>query len=127
MTQKQAQAMRLANRRGFTLLELMVATAILLITILGLLTVFLNCLFLNESNANTVTAVNDAQYVLEQIKALGYDDIDTYVPPVLTNLSGESVSVSRTYGTNIVEVGINVSWNERQRNRSFQLSTKIAR
>lgn len=119
--------MRLANRRGFTLLELMVATAILLITILGLLTVFLNCLFLNESNANTVTAVNDAQYVLEQIKALGYDDIDTYVPPVLTNLSGESVSVSRTYGTNIVEVGINVSWNERQRARSFQLSTKIAR
>lgn len=115
--------------KGFTLSELMIAAAIMLIAILGLLTVFINSIVLNESNANLVMAVNDAQYVLEQIKALAYDDIDSYNPlnftinndNIVPELSVQNIS------TALKNVTITISWTERQRPRSVQLSTHIAR
>lgn len=112
--------------KGFTLSELMIAAAILLIAVLGLLAAFINCMLLNESNNNLVTAVNDAQYILEQLKGLSYSEIAAYTPPVLNNLSNETISLSRSIGTRIAEVTVGVSWTERQRSRNFQLSTRIA-
>ena len=121
-------AMMKLSGKGFTLLELVVSTGILLIVISGLLVSFISCLLMNESNNNLVTAVNDAQYVLEQIKGLTYNDIDNYTPPIFTNLNNETIpqpSVVETGG--IKQVTVNVSWTERQRNRTFSLSTRIAR
>jgi len=117
----------LVKNRGFTLLELMIASAILLVSILALLTVFINCSLLNEGNNNFVTAVNDAQFVLEQIKCLAYADIGTFVPPTLNNLKSEAITLTRSIGAKVAEVTVNVNWVERQRNKSFQLSTRIAR
>ncbi len=114
---------------GFTLAELLLAAAILLIAISASLAAFVNCLLLNESNNNRVIAANDAQYVLEQIKGVDYDDIDIYAHPEFTNLSNETVSVSGLT-TEIVsglkEIGVTISWTERGKNRSFTLSTRIA-
>ncbi len=115
-----------SHLKGFTLSELMIAAAILLIAVLGLLAAFINCMLLNESNNNLVTAVNDAQYILEQLKGLSYSEIAAYTPPVLNNLSNETISLSRSIGTRIAEVTVDVSWTERQRSRNFQLSTRIA-
>lgn len=117
-------------QRGFTLSELMIAASILLIAILGLLAVLINCTILNEANNNLVTAVNDAQYVLEQIKCLAYADIATYAPPELKQInSSETISLTRNYIdlNRLVEVTVDVDWVERQRNKNFQLSTRIAR
>lgn len=115
--------------KGFSLLELIVAVAIFLIVISGLLITFVYCIILNESNNNLVKAVNDAQYVLEQIKALAYDQIVTYTCPTFNNLNDENIALDPppSIGTQIAEVTVNVSWTERQRARSFQLSTRIAR
>lgn len=114
--------------KGFTLSELMLSAAILLIAILGLLTVFINCIFLNESNGNQITAVNDAQFVLEQIKSLSYADIPSYTPPELNNLNNETITVTRSYpSTRLTEVAVNVKWEERNREKNLQLSTCIAR
>lgn len=115
------------KNRGFTLPELLLAMAILLGAVLGLLTTFIYCVLLNESNNNLVVAANDAQYVLEQIKGLNYNDIDDYLPPTFNNLNNETVTLSRSIGSQIAEVTVDVNWTERQRQRSFQLTTRIAK
>lgn len=115
------------GRKGFTLLELMVAIAILVIAASGLLMALVSCMSLNESNSNLVVAANDARYVLEEIKGLAYDDIGSYSPPSFSNLDGESASVTVTdIDSRIKEVTVEVVWTERQRSRSFKLSTRIA-
>jgi len=113
---------------GFTLLELMLAMAILIVAILGLLAVLIHSILMNESNNNLVTAVNDAQYVLEQIKALAYVDIDDYSPPNFT-ISNENIAPNVTIqdiDTMRKNITVNITWTERQRSRSVQLSTRIA-
>jgi len=114
---------------GFTLLELLFTSLILLITISGLFFAFISCAFLNESNNDLVVAANDAQYVLEQVKALNFSSIDTYVPPVFTNLSGENIPALTVtnISSRVKQVTVNVNWTDRRRRqRSFSLSTRIA-
>jgi prepilin-type N-terminal cleavage/methylation domain-containing protein len=112
--------------RGFTLLELMVSVVILLMGIGGALLSFTYCFLLNESNNNLVTAVNDAQYVMEEIRQVAYANISNYTAPSFTNLNNESISLNRSLGTEIGEVTVNVNWEERQRQRSFSLSARFA-
>lgn len=117
--------------KGFTLLELMIAAAILLIAIVGLLFAFVNCILMNESNNNLVIAANDAQYVLEQIKARTYEDIDDFIntfnPSEFSNLNNEEITFpDTTIGASIATIIVNVRWTERQRERNFRLSTYVA-
>lgn len=113
--------------KALTLLELMIASAILLIAICGLLFSFVSCILMNESNNNLVIAANDAQYVLEQIKALPYDSISAYSAPEFNNLNNEEITLSRSVGSAIADITVNVNWSERNRNKSFSLSTRIAK
>jgi len=115
--------------KGFTLLELMIATVVLMIAIGGLLMAFTSCMLLSESNSNLTTAVNDAQYILEEIKGLDYANIDVYAasPPQFSNLDSEIITTAVTGTGTIKEITVNVAWVERQRNRNFQLSTRVAR
>jgi len=115
------------KRKGFTLLELMVAIVILLMGIGAGLMSYAYCFLLNEANSNLVVAVNDAQYVLEEIKRLSYDNISSYTPPSFTNLNNESVSLNMSLGGAIGEVTVNVDWEERQRARTFSLSARFAK
>ena len=117
--------------KGVTLLELMVAAAILVIVISGLLFTFINCMLMNESNNNLVIAVNDAQYLLEQVKGLAYANINN---STLANLHNETVLYNGTITagvteleTNLKEVTVNVTWTEKGRNRAFSLPTRVAR
>lgn len=111
---------------GFSLLELMMGVAILLISICSLLFALVFCLLLNESSNNLTTATNDAQYVLEQVKSLAYNDIPSYVPPTFNNLAGESITLNRTVQANITTVTVNVNWQERQNSKNLSLSTYFA-
>jgi prepilin-type N-terminal cleavage/methylation domain-containing protein len=117
---------RFINDKGFNLVELMIASGILLIVLSGLMVTFVYGILLNESNNNLVIATNDAQYVLEQIKGLAYSAISSYPAPTFYNLNNETITLSRSIGTRIAEVTVDVSWTERQRQRSFRLSTRIA-
>lgn len=115
-------------KKGVTLLELMVAAAILVMVISGLLITFISCMLMNEANNNLVIAVNDAQYAMEQIKGLAYDNIlSGYTAPSFTNLNNENITTaSRVIDSYLKEVTVNVTWTERGRNRLFSLSTRIA-
>ncbi|MDO8489659.1 MAG: prepilin-type N-terminal cleavage/methylation domain-containing protein [Candidatus Omnitrophota bacterium] len=115
------------NKKGFTLAELMVAVAITLLVIIGSILSFAQLMFLADSSVNLTTAVNDAQYVLEQLKGVTYGGISTYVVPVFNNLPGENVVLNRTVGANLANLTVNVSWQEKKQTKSFFLSTYIAR
>jgi len=119
-------------KRGFTLLELMFGVSVLLVAIIAVLSSFINCVFLSESSRNLATAANDAQYVLEQIKALDYDTrIATNFPSgyTLPTFTNEVVAFdpSPTIGSSISKITVKVSWTERQKSRSFSLATYFAK
>ncbi len=109
----------------------MFTSALLLISITALLYTFVNCIFLNASNKELLTAANDAQYVLEQIKSRAFSDIiGDYAPPNLANLQDESISVpaETSIGSSgrVKEVEVNVSWTDkRRRAREYVLTTRI--
>ena len=135
----QQKRIKMQNRRGFTLSELMVAAAILALTISALLYVFVSCLLMNEANSELITAASDAEYVMEQIKALPTSDfnaIDSYtVPAELTNpatgrqrLTNEHIDVNKGTGSNIRTITVTVTWSRRNGTPPpFQLVTQIAR
>ena len=133
----QQKRIKMQNRRGFTLSELMVAAAILVLTISALLYVFVSCLLMNEANSELITAASDAEYVLEQIKACAYIDIDSYtVPTELTNpltahLRNEQIPPPLVVGSDddpIRTVTVTVRWSGRNGfPRAFTLVTQIAR
>jgi prepilin-type N-terminal cleavage/methylation domain-containing protein len=120
--------------RGFALLEVLVATGILVIVLSGVLVTFVSCILMNEANSNLVIASNDAQSILEHIKQIAasdYDTIDDYIAAFdeeqFTNLKDESITFPGSgVGLDIATININVSWRERGELRSYQLSTQIA-
>jgi len=123
------------NREGLTLVGLAVTLAISAFVIVSSLGVFVNAIVLNEVSNNKVTAINDAQLTMEEIKRLAYSNMNnTYIAlnviPNLGNLNlpGEVIAANVTdLGQNLKEVTVTVAWNEKQRNWSYQLSTRIAR
>lgn len=117
------------KQRGFSLIEVMAGAAVLAVTICISLLAFINCMFLNEASSNLFIAANDAQYVLEQIKALPYDEIPNYAPPNFNNLTQEAVNIVRSESPNgrLRTITVGVSWQERQDQRSISFSTRIAR
>lgn len=56
------------DKGGFTLLELMIATAILIVGIIGILAVFAYCYGLNETSRSVTQAANDGRAVLEAMR-----------------------------------------------------------
>lgn len=130
---------------AFTLSELLLAAAILVFVLAGLLALFLNCLILNEANRNLTVATSHAQYIMEEIKDASdtdftqleskinngdwdLNDIQIQAAPYnLTALSNESIDANVTVNGNPLGISVIVQWNDRgQRLRSTELVTSIA-
>ena len=114
------------KRRGFSLVELMIGVAILVIAITGMLLTYVHCMLLNEASRSLATATNDAQYVLEHMRSLTYSALAGYTPPAFTNLPAEAISLTRSIGATLATITVTVSWQERQGARSFSITTYIA-
>jgi len=77
--------------RGFSLLELMISTGILIIIMVGLFYTYISCFELNEFSRNCMLANNALQAHLETIReTYSFDDLD---------LLHESSTALNTYGT----------------------------
>ena len=139
---------------GFTLSELLLAAAILVFVLAGLLALFLNCSVLNEANRNLTVATSHAQYVMEEIKnesglaniknkinTEGTWDVNTIINKGLQALPSESIAICccspPCSGTNpcvscpatgdLLGVSVTVTWRDRRlRNRNTNLVTLIA-
>ncbi len=120
--------------KGFSLAELLLAFAILVFVLAGLLLLFMNCLILNEANRNLTIATSHAQYVLEEIKNTDFADVKTQVDggswdwnaaeigaEGLTALTNESIDTSAS-GTDPLDIRVSVSWQDRNsKNRNIEL------
>lgn len=109
----------------------MFGVAILLVTIIAALSSTIGSVFLNESSRNLVTACNDAQYVLEQIKTQSFSDIPAYISSFssakFNNLSQETVTFpGPAYTANLDTITVNITWNERDATRTFSITTRFA-
>ncbi len=119
------------SKRGFSLIELMFGVSILLIAIIAALSSTTNSMFLSESSRNIVTASNDAQYVLEQIKTQSFSNIPAYISSFsstkFNNLPAETVTFpSPAYTLNLDTITVNITWSERNATRTFSITTRFA-
>lgn len=114
------------NKSGFTLMELVIAAAVLAGALLGLLGVYLNCFNLNESTKNLTLAINGAQQKLEQIHNLR--DLGTARPAGNYSESLSNFPAEHSVAINIFDngsdpdgisnndlfwIGISVSWKQK--------------
>ena len=121
------------SNKGFTLIEILAAIAILAFTLTALLSIFSNNIFLNASNSNLSIATAHAQYALEDVKSTNFKSIAsqawnsaTISGKGLTPLTSESITINVT-GTAVLNVTATVNWVDRGgRNRNFALQTLIS-
>jgi len=120
--------------RGFTLTELLFALAILTFVLCGLLNVFVNCLFLNESSRNTTLAISHAQYIMENIKNSDFATLEAailnenwnwYVEDItshnLVSLPNESIITNVFQSPDPLGVSVRVEWSDRTgRNQQYR-------
>ena len=109
------------------MLEVMLGAMVLLVIICVSLFAYSQSMLLNQSSRNLGIAANDAQHVLEEIKALPYGGIPAYTPPVFNSLNSETVSLSRIVEPYLTTVTVNVQWQERAVVKNFSLASCFAK
>ena len=127
------------SKSGFTLVEVMIATAILLVTTGAFLDLLVQCANLIETGRPQDMALSAAQAKLEEIAQSNLSNIMNYNSPPqnsfpvsgLTAPLGQTnpgaVVVAQVGTSNLFDVTITVSWQEKGGNRSRTLSTTLAR
>lgn len=117
------------TRRGFSLIETMLSVSILLIVIIAAVLAIVSSTFLVESSRNLVTASNYAQYVLEEIKTQSFGDIQNFISNYgLEKFSNNPLPVhisfpSAVYTSNLDTITVQISWNERNAEKTFSITT----
>ena len=120
------------TRSGFSLVETLFSVSILLIVIVAAILAITSSTFLIAASRNLVTASGDAQYALEQIRALSFDDIPAYIAgypsDYFGNLPQETVSFPNpVYTANLDTITIQISWEERNAQKDLSITTRMAR
>lgn len=125
-------------KRGFTLIELAIASAVLIIAMLTAAFSLLNLQDLSELSREKVTALTDANRVLEAMRNAVNDSVTdlqstnwtTWAANNVVNTKGpneivlnqETINVTLGNG-NPVPMTLTVTWNHRQRPYTFQVIT----
>ena len=120
--------------KGFSFLELLIATVIVSIIIIGLFAGFNAAGKCARHNANRTMALCFAQGMVEEIKDMGYTDLDGYngyndaVP--LYQIEGINIEAERTVEVTTAGphkiIAVNVSWNSQSGNGSEEINTIIS-
>jgi prepilin-type N-terminal cleavage/methylation domain-containing protein len=135
---KNTHLKNLDSRQAFTLVELMMASAILAFAISGLLTLFGNTLALNEINRNQFIALMHGELVMEEIKSTPFSSVNASIQNGTWNwsssvisskglvpLDGEQINAS-VAGTTVLNVTVETYWLDRgSRPRNLSLMTKL--
>lgn len=121
------------DKQGFTLIEVMIAFVIILITMLGLLNLTAQVTAVNVRNTIRDEGIKVAEEVMEQQRALPYDNIVTNkkLPPVKRNLRNFSLSYLpsvevKTYA-NAKTVDVTVTWEYRNTKYIHKITSLVRR
>ncbi len=122
----------LRKKAAFTLMELMIAAAVLATACAGLLALYTVCFNLAEGSRSLTTAMHDAAKLTEGIRASNFSNIATINWTAWMSSEGgfdslpdEVISVSFT-GSNPIQVDITVSWSDKGRAKTEQISSLIS-
>ncbi|MFH1858195.1 MAG: hypothetical protein ABH845_04760 [Candidatus Omnitrophota bacterium] len=121
--EKQDEAKRRATPNGFTLLEVVISSAILLLTILGVLATYQHAIVLSRVNEGHTLALQSAQATLEKMRGHVFGRLlmdygpsgnpgNTFVPAGLTGRGAISFD---TTDPAVLGVRIVVCWREKGR------------
>jgi len=107
------------RRNGFTLLELMITAAILVVSITGLLALFVGLASLNQNSKNTTLAMTACQDKMEEIRDSDFSTL--YANYNGTNFNPAGFPVADAEGAisidntdpDLLEVCAAISWRER--------------
>ena len=102
-------------QRGFTLVEVLVASAVLILATTGILLSYLRCLELNEVSRNSSLAVKVAKSKMEEIKSTAFNNIRTTFHQVnysVPGLTARMVSYVDDSTADLLEVTVTVCWQQ---------------
>ncbi len=127
--------LRRKRTRGFTLMEVVVATAYVAVGIVGLMSAFFVGLALVESSRNTAEAGAHARLVLEEIRRESGSGLNAVVSKDwaswvtregLTTLPSEAIRVDvRNRNADPAEVTVTITWLERSRSKSVSMGGAV--
>lgn len=120
---------------GFTMLELVMASVVFLIAVLGLLSFYRSPFALNEASRDTTLAIQDASQVIEQMRVSSFGSLQTTnwdswaQSNGAKNLPDETISVVFTdlVVNNLLEFTVTARWTRRMRTREVRLTSRISR
>lgn len=125
------------KKKALTLAEILITTVFLAVVFVGISLAFARCSILNEHNRNLTTALTHAQYVMEEkIKNTTFSQIvsASYISgtsnweeelDALTPL-GSEVIVAQVTGTDLLDIRVTVSWEDRGGSKNIFLDTVVA-
>ena len=142
--------MSLMIKKGFTLVELLIAAVIFAFAMSGILLMFINCAFLDQANRNKSIAATHAETALEYIRSQTFSTIKSHlctseVPPVpiswaldpvtlnLSGLTNESINATTTLiccsenPLDWLDITVKVEWEAQKKTRSLELETSISK
>ncbi len=113
------------NQKGFSLIELMVAVAILALVAIGLFQAFSVAFQSMADSKDRTIATNYAQQILEDYKNMHFERIQPFSGPIADSKFYQTISVSQIED-NLKRVIAEISWDDRNNNeKSISAVTKI--
>ena len=114
--------MKISSNNGYSLAEVMIAAAILIVVIAGLIQLFVYTSALSDISKDTTTAVNEAQSKLEEIRNSNYAAIttnyasggtpgNTFTPSAVT---GKGIIYIDSSNSNLLVIEVDVSFRTRK-------------
>jgi type II secretory pathway pseudopilin PulG len=107
---------KMKNNDGFTLVELLVATVIIIIAFVGVLLSFIRCMELSEMSKNSSLAVSAAKTRMSQINNTPFTLIKNNFDKIAFDpdgLNGKGVSYIDDSISDLLEVKITVCWQQK--------------
>lgn len=124
------EAPRIRNLKGFTLLEVLIATVILTVGTVAIIWAFNAGLYATTDIENVDLALNIAQANMETVKNQNFADIDTdaEISALVSNhgFSNFTVSGDVAEGQNPMQVDVTVAWPVKGGQTSLTLTTLAA-
>ena len=120
------------NQKGFTLVEIMVSAGILSIVIVGIMQLYIYTSVLAELAGDKITAINEIQSKMDEIRNTSFSSIATTYPSGTTfalpsQLTGNGVITLDASNSDILGVTITATWtNKKGRGSTITLESKVA-